>query len=419
MLYRGYTGVVKRKLSRSGYLFWLYLLIPLDWFGPTAFLFREFGAKPANILLTIVGIYALFRLKSISLVQDRLERRAFLLLFSIFCINLISFGISCAFGWSDVPNLHNPFIQFFTQSLMIITASLSLVGNSRFFSRLDIEENLFWVLPRVAAIHLMIWSLEAFFPEFVRPFLLPFRNGDSFERASGLMSEPSYYGTMAALYAIPLLLAPHYRQNWFVKFIAICLLASSVFVTAKTMIIVAGTQILFLILVNKRDKIMSICSLLCLGACAVYFLQTKAMVDVEENLSSAMRLGSAHLAMNVALSGVALVGIGAGQFHFHYTSQNAPDYLMFSTEAIEQMSPNIATRASTYNFPLRVLIELGVVGFLLLAFGLISLIRRNDEKSRISQLLFIGSLGFLLTQDTYFYPPLITAGALLMASRQQ
>src|SRR5204863_5487518 len=41
------------------YLFLVLVLLPIDWFAPTGELLREFGAKPATLLLTFGGLYGL------------------------------------------------------------------------------------------------------------------------------------------------------------------------------------------------------------------------------------------------------------------------------------------------------------------------------------------------------------------------
>lgn len=407
----------RRERTQSAYLFWVLLLLPIDWFAPTGLLFREFGAKPATLLLTVGGILALLTLRPASALMARRELLAILLLALFTALNLNAFTISSAFGWSDVPNLRSPLGQFVNQTLLILAAALAMLGNARFFSRIDLEAALTHAWPRVAAIHLIIWMLEASFPTIVQPVMSPFRSsGISLERATGLMTEPSYYGTMAALYGAPMLLAPQFRGRLGVKLLAIALFVSAFFITAKTMIVVAGAQALLLVVLVKRGRILALLALLCVSAGAIYFIQTRAALDLQENMSSAMRLGSAHLAARVAATGASITGIGAGQFHFQFTEQNAPDYLLLSDEALEQMSPQAQTRASTYNFPLRVLVEQGILGLVLLLVGVALLMRGRDSRSRLQQMMLFGALGFLMTQDTYFYPALVLACALLLAS---
>ena len=74
-------------------------------------------------------------------------------------------------------------------------------------------------------------------------------------------------------------------------------------------------------------------------------------------------------------------------------------------------------RASTYDLPARYLIEEGVLG-LVLFFSLIRMTFRNgrrhdDAWHRYGAVLAGSSLGFLLTQDTYFYPAFVCGAAIL------
>lgn len=404
--------------EHSNYLFWVLLLMPIDWFAPSGALFREFGAKPATMLLTIGGLYALLTLRSTSSYQARREFFASAILIIINCVNILAFSFNNVFGWSEVPNARSPFFQFVSHSILIVLASLAIVGNARIFYKINAEKAMIVLFPRVALFHIIVWLLEVIFPTVVQPMLALFRSGGvMLDRASGLMSEPSYFGAMSAIFGIPILLTQQFRGNWFAKILALSLLVSAMYINAKTMILVAGVQVLFLVFVAKRGRLLSLLLFFCIGASATYVIQSRSALDLEENMSSAMRLGSAHLAANVALSGFALTGIGAGQFHFLYTEQYAPSYLLLSNEAVDQMQQHTDSRASTYNFPLRVMIEIGVFGFVVLFGSLIFLVRARGDHSSIAKLMLLGSLAFLMTQDTYFYPPLILSCSLLLSAR--
>lgn len=411
---------VHRRGRPSAYLFWVLLLLPMDWFAPTGMVLREFGAKPATLLLTLGGLYALLFLRGNSSAMARRENRAILLLALISVVNLCAFSISIFLGWSDFTYMRSPTSQFINQSMLILAASLAIVGNARYFSQINLEASIRRRLPQVATIHLLFWVFENAFPSISGQVLFPFRVGGlQLERSSGFMTEPSYYGTMAALFGIPMLLAPQFRGQWYAKLIALGLLISAVSVSSKTLVVVVLAQALLLIIIAKRGRLVSFLTLILAGGLALFFIQTHAALNLKENMSSVMRFGSAHLAVNVATTGVALTGIGAGQFHFHYIEGNAPYYLLASSEALAQMSRSADGRASTFNFPLRVLIELGVFGFILFLLGFLALMRGLNETTRVQQMLLFGSLGFLLTQDTYFYPPLVLSCAMLLAHERR
>jgi hypothetical protein len=197
------------------------------------------------------------------------------------------------------------------------------------------------------------------------------------------------------------------------------LFASSILIGAKTVVVVAGAQAMYFVLSRTRSLatgVAGVGTLLAVVGCAIYFIQAYSALDVRENLSSADRLGSALLASNVATHGYALPGIGFGQFHFFYRERFAPDFLYLSKEASLQLNPDAGNRASTYNFYLRVLLETGLTGFIVLMLALKKLWSVQTSRSQaFIPVLFAGALGFLMTQDTYFYPPLVFAGALLMS----
>jgi hypothetical protein len=144
------------------------------------------------------------------------------------------------------------------------------------------------------------------------------------------------------------------------------------------------------------------------------------VLDVQANLSSAMRIGSTLLAVNAAASGYGLLGIGFGQFHFVYSPKFAPTFLLYVPEAGFFFQHWMNARASTYNLPVRYLVEDGVIG-LLLFLVLVWLVVRNgrafnDLWHQLGAVFAGTSLGFLLTQDNYFFPAFV-CGAAILASR--
>ena len=58
---------------------------------------------------------------------------------------------------------------------------------------------------------------------------------------------------------------------------------------------------------------------------------------------------------------------------------------------------------------------MGIGGLLLFVAAIRNLLRvRIGPQHQYVSLLLVGSLGFLLTQDTYYYPPLVLACALVL-----
>ena len=270
------------------------------------------------------------------------------------------------------------------------------------------------ILPLATCLHLLFYALEGLqiFNHGDPGILALFRNEQGLiERPSGLMSEPSYYGTFAAMYATPLILFGGKRKN-LNRILAIALLITALLINAKTMFIVLGAQLLYLATARKspvmKAMFVVVIAIVVLGG--GYLMTNGATLSFDENLSSIMRLGSNMLALNVATEGYGLIGVGTGQFHFMYRPEYAPDYLFLSQEALDQMYGLSGSRASTFNFPLRLLVESGLPGLILAGLMFLrvfwSLRRTTDPITQTGLCFLAGSLGFLMTQDSYSLPSL-------------
>ena len=135
-----------------------------------------------------------------------------------------------------------------------------------------------------------------------------------------------------------------------------------------------------------------------------------------------MRFGSNLLALNVATSGYGLVGIGFGQFHFFYTPEFSPKFLLLSNEAIAQMYQVVDSRASTFSLPLRILLETGIGGLFLSVLFIYRIFSRfynsKDPSTQVGLLFLAGSLSFLFTQDSYCLPSLAFGLALIVTEKK-
>lgn len=404
------------------YAFLLAVMVPMDWFGPTAELFREFGAKPGTLLLTLGGICGLLIVMRNRATINRLEFTV-LVVFAAwlalgFCAALINFIL----GWSDWSYFRDPVIQLVTQSLVILTCAIAVFGNARLMRAYPIAELAVRFLPVAVVLHLSVFFLEAVgvLQDSVGPMQM-FRVDDVvIERPTGLFSEPSYFGTFAALYGTALLFVPgRFRARMFNFLLAVLLYVCAISIGARTFVMVAGAQAALLIFSLRKSAGnigIGLTVFATVIGCGIYFIQSMALLNVDENLSSAMRLGSTLLATNVAADGYAWSGVGTGQFHFFYRDQFAPNFLLLSDEALQQLSPDAPYRASTYNFFVRVLLETGVIGFSLLVVCLWKLWRAKIPPSMSwLSMIFAGSLGFLMTQDTWFYPPLVFSCSAILA----
>lgn len=414
-----------RAIGITLYALALAVLLPIDWFAPTGEFLREFGSKPASLVLALGGLYGVITARATSRAYRVRERRATMVLVCVVILGSVAFMINLVLGWSDWRFTRNPVTQFILQTALIVVAAVSVIGNARLVQNYPLTDEFLRVLPWAALAHLFIWSLEASGAIVdSRGILLLFRtDGGIIERATGLTSEPSYYGTMAALYGATLLLTRYRRMKRAVAGVAaVALYASALSIVAKTIFVVATLQLITLIVLRPQRSV-SRAGLVIISCAAVIIgflsLESTSVLNLEENLSSANRLGSPLLAINVISSGFGLLGIGFGQFHFFYVDGFAPDILLISQEATDQMAFDAPSRASTYNFFVRILLEGGLVSFVLVIGSIIALFRLNIGKYRAPVvMLFAGSLGFLLTQDTYLYPPLVLAVAMLLGGEE-
>lgn len=399
------------------------LTLPIDWFAPTGLTMREFGAKPCAILLTIGGVAGLALTRRLRTANRSIEFSCLIWIIAMLAVGTLVALINFIAGWSSWDLSRNPLEQFINQSLLIIVAGVALVGNSRLLRATEMLTLIPRYLRTAAVVHLAIFAVQAagVLGDTYAPLsLFRVQTAEEAHRATGLFSEPAYFGTFAALYGSVLLALPGARSgkvfNWC---IAGVLFACSVAIGAKTFVVVLGAQVAYFVLRRANSwfrRVLALLALLIVSACALFFIQRYSALDVQRNLSSADRLGSTVLAANVALQGYGLTGVGTGQFHFFYRDEFAPDFLRFSKQGALQLSPNAPNRASTYNFYLRVLDEFGIIGFILLVVGLWIIWRaRLPEERTYAGLIFAGSMGFLLTQDTYFYPPLVFSVAIIVA----
>lgn len=398
-------------------------LMPIDWFSGTGLLFREAGAKPMSLFS--VGWLLLLWLMGRNVWAARVNSRIPL---QLTMTGIVLWGGFAFFiGTLTLPPMptsdRSTVTQFFSQTAMLLLFMAVLQSQIYLFQSDRLRAHVLVFLPWAASAHLLLFLAEAvgiFRPD--APGLLVWFRGDFglIERASGLMSEPSYFGTFAALYAVPLLLfgGQHPRFN---RLLAVVMLACAFLVQGKTMFLVLGAQLMYLLGAMQKSRNLRWAIWLTMAVvvpAGIYINATAASLDLEENLSSIMRIGSNVLAWRVATAGYGLLGVGTGQFHFFYVPHFAPDFLFLSQEALDQMSGISDGRASTFNWPLRLVVETGLPGLLLATSLLIRLFvsqrRSTDTATQIGLCFVAGSLGFLMTQDSYSLPSLAFGLALAM-----
>jgi hypothetical protein len=414
---------MNNKIIINIYLFIVVLTLPLDWFYPTASILREFGAKPACIILTAGGIYGIFaNYVTLNIKQKKYEKKIITPLLIILILGGFSFLINIIFSWSSFDYTRNPLVQYLLQSLMFLTAIIAIVGNAKLSYFYNFPTRIILIIPYAVGIHLIVFLLQ--YNNYINCESELFSQFHSYTcgddiRPTGLFSEPAYYGTFAALYGCALIFIKGKTKAILLNlFLAIFLFISAISINAKTTVVVMGIAVLgdlFHTSTSKNIKIVLSVIFIFSLCIASYFIIQLSALDVENNLSSAMRFGSSQLALNAGIEGYAIPGIGIGQFHFFYRPEFAPAYLLNSLEALDQFNINVETRASTYNLFIRIFIEIGIMGFILFVYFLYNIYKINiDKKFNYIVVLYCGSLGFLLTQDSYFYPPLIFSISLLI-----
>jgi len=415
--------ILTKKIQQSSRVLVLLILIllPIDWFAPTGLILREAGAKPLNVLLLIILSWLLLRRGTrVFLARSRLPVQITFALI-IFC-GTVSFFLTMLILPPVSLSSRSPLLQFISQTAMLLLFMSSLQTLIYLFSKTDWRKKVLDMIPIAALFHCCVYLLEAagVFSGDSSGVLALFRNEQGLiDRPSGLMSEPSYYGTFAALYAIPLMLLD--KRSVFKYLLGLALLISALLIQAKTMFLVIGAQFAYLLFIkNKPPHLRFMLWMFLLGVIptSLFMIMNTGALNLEENLSSINRLGSSILAWNLTLDGYGLFGVGIGQFHFYFLPNYAPDFLFLSQEALDQMSGVSEWRASTFNLPLRLLVETGIVGLLLyvgLMFAAVYLARRStDVATHIGMCFVFGSLGFLMTQDSYCLPSLAFGLAMAM-----
>jgi hypothetical protein len=407
------------------YLWLLVLALPIDWFSPTGALLREGGAKPAIPLMFLASVITFFAWPQRFSHRMPLASLRVLIAFAlIFLCGLLGFSINLAMGWSRFDASKTPSTQFITQAALFLLTPILIAAHAEILRDRDWSSYAIALIPWAASIHLSVAALQlSGILQYNRLPLSLFRTGYEANdmRLSGLTSEPSYFGTMAALYGLPLILALPHKRRWLHRTLAALLLLFALAAGGKTVLPVGLCGLLAYAWYAKL-KIFSprnVAIALLVAAFAIVFLAKTSPFDVRENLSSAMRFGSTLTSINVALAGYGITGVGFGQFHFMFLERFMPHFLLFSPEAAAQMASTADHRTSTYNLFTRYWVETGVAGlalFLGLLAYLFRLARQQPNQRTLVGVLTLGSsLGFLLTQEPYCYPPLIFAASLILA----
>jgi hypothetical protein len=125
------------------------------------------------------------------------------------------------------------------------------------------------------------------------------------------------------------------------------------------------------------------------------------LTSVEENLSSAYRLGNTLSFAQHAVSNDWLLGNGFGSAHFLYPNLNHPAFLYLSWE-FQSMLQGEGFRVPVFNLWVRMFVELGIVTTLFILYWISRSLRSRTVLPQV-KILLVSSMVFGLSADSYIY----------------
>jgi hypothetical protein len=246
------------------------------------------------------------------------------------------------------------------------------------------------------------------------------------------MTEPAHWGAFVS-FVWPILWFKYNEKESIIykylsKVMAFFLILASITITSRTFLIIFIIQVVFLLLIKKWPKSLIIIKALLItifiSGASILIAMFSDVFNVNESLSSAARLGSTLVALDVA-SNYFLTGIGIGQFHYYLSLYSAP-IIIDLPELQDILTGNAVSRASTFNFYIRLIAELGLIGFFAFIYimaksilGFIFLYKSDSENYTGVILSLVGAMSFWLTQDSFLYSPAIFFIAVGLALREK
>lgn len=396
------------------YLFFiLLLLVPIDKFEFGASLLREFGGRPVNFVILALFVYVIL--------NEKAEFSASA--YSSLVLIALGYSFSSIIVLTDAPmvmTFRSPIESWFVQSLVLFTSFAFYLTIYILLCkyRPDISM-IFELAPVVFAIHLVFYSIDGLvavdaLPASFFDYSIGLFRTNRIERPSGLMSEPSYWGAFCAFIwpgLVYCFLNAKRSKRGVLLVLIVAALVTPFLVNAKTFTGILIIQFLLLMFWVGQLRWIAVTSVLLLSV-ASYTILFTGFMDVENNLSSAMRIGSTLLAGNVAVEHFPF-GVGTGQLSFFYLDKYAPQFLHYSAEANEYFSGAAESRASAYNLFVRFFAELGVLGLagvlLLYAIPVYKMFATKPRTMNDGLFLitYIGATAFQLSQDSFLYSPTI------------
>ncbi|MBP6901694.1 MAG: hypothetical protein KBC73_16485 [Burkholderiaceae bacterium] len=236
--------------------------------------------------------------------------------------------------------------------------------------------------------------------------------GESRVFPTGLFSEPSYLAAYVAM-TLP-----------------VCMLTSSVYLLAGlsaiagTLFFVGDVRSFFVVYAGSLGTLavirwgLGLKTVLATAAVGWLLYETANSLNllaVEENLSSAYRLGNTISYALHAIAHDVLVGDGFGASHFLYLQLDHPDFMLLSTE-YSRMLDGTGQRVPVFNLWIRLAVELGVLPTACLLAFLIRLVF-DSKRPAPARVLLAGSLTFTMSTDSYIYGMLTMGIALALLAR--
>ena len=392
-----------------------FLVLPSDYFRPTAEIFREAGAKPLSLYLISTVLVGFIARMSITSRMASLKGRTgigLLLLFLGTILNFFSLELHGVEKVAHIDGNYTPYGQFIRQAAMFWFLLLSLAASAIFWSQIIRRVRLGYVITVTTLIHLLLYLYEALSPDGMHSIAAWFKTDLGIGRASGLTTEPSYWGVYSAcmIFCLSKLQMHRFFKLGLIGLLALSAILSNsktfylIFFCLSAWAIVSATR-------HTRLKSLAIFSAIGLPALAYAAIALGAATPAD-NMSSLQRFGGSVVALNVWLNSLPVFGIGFGQFNFFYDpSMGLPGYDA-TPEAINLFKFDGLTRASTYNLYIRSLLEGGLPLLLLMVAGILFALLRvyrlqshSDyairQNAGIAGILIGSGAAFWLTQDSF------------------
>jgi len=362
---------------------------------------RELGARPFFVLYPVCLVY----LASRGIVVVNISRLFLILaLYLISALGLFFYGIDLkSFGGKE------PAGQFVAQGFLF------LLGFSPVYLifRGGVEQK---VVVRSAILalgfHLIFILIDYFtiLTNLPRPFETSFLASNDRPFPTGLFSEPSY----VAAYLGILLPALLYRSSVVFIFLTTIVVSVCFFLgDVRSFFMVYGAGMVAMMIMRWGWNSMAMLVLPVVVLALVIVGIQLNVASVEDNLSSAYRLGNTYSFFVHAVWHDWLLGDGFGSTHFIYSGLSHPDFIYLSKE-FDAMIAGDGFRVPVFNLWVRLFAEIGVVA----TFFLLWAIARRFRVARVSdfaRIIGLSSLVFSASTDSYIYG-MFTLGLLFLFS---